>query len=112
MAPWVRTLFIHVMPRLLMMKRPTYTELEEELASKFAAALTACLSFVTCRLPDRLPSPRMAAIRGVASHFPFFAYLMQYTISLPLSPLANVFQNRGRAALEGYSVRIRRRSPR
>ncbi|KAI1301175.1 Acetylcholine receptor subunit alpha-like 1 [Halotydeus destructor] len=32
MAPWVRTLFIHMMPRLLLMKRPSLNDLEEELS--------------------------------------------------------------------------------
>ena len=36
MAPWVRTLFIHMMPRLLLMKRPSFNDLEEELASKYS----------------------------------------------------------------------------
>lgn len=39
MAPWVRTLFIHMMPRLLLMKRPSHSDLEEELARKLKNAL-------------------------------------------------------------------------
>jgi nicotinic acetylcholine receptor len=34
MTPWVRTLFIHMMPRLLLMKRPSFHDWTEELAGK------------------------------------------------------------------------------
>ncbi|RWS22340.1 nicotinic acetylcholine receptor alpha4 subunit-like protein [Leptotrombidium deliense] len=33
MAPWIRTVFIHLMPRLLLMKRPSSHDLAEELAN-------------------------------------------------------------------------------
>lgn len=42
MAPWVRTLFIHMLPRLLLLKRPTYSDLEEELAN-----LTRMYKYIT-----------------------------------------------------------------
>jgi hypothetical protein len=56
MAPWVRSLFIHMLPRLLLMKRPSHSDLEEELAREYhpvlmeklhsGAAYSCCLTLM------------------------------------------------------------------
>ncbi|XP_054160123.1 acetylcholine receptor subunit alpha-like isoform X1 [Oppia nitens] len=45
MSPWVRTLFIHMLPRLLLMKRPSFHDWTEELAavaSKHKSKVDSC----------------------------------------------------------------------